>query len=75
MIECINRIREAMQDKVKVIDVDGSYLDRKFERLQQSGQNVAPLSLPVPPPTGWVAVTESNCNEIASKIPKVLPGS
>ena len=39
----INRIREAIQHKVKVIDVDGSYLDRKFERLQQSGQNVAPL--------------------------------
>jgi hypothetical protein len=50
-------------------------LDRKFERLQQSGHNIAPLSLPAPPPTGWVAVTESNYNEIALKIPKVLPGT
>ena len=69
-----DRIREAIKNKVKVIDVDGSYLDRKAEALQQSGHKVVPLGFPVPPPTGWVTVNESNYSEIALKIPKVLPG-
>lgn len=70
----LHRIREAIREKVSVIDVDGSYLDRKCEQLRQSGHKVAPLGVPPSPPSGWV-VNESNYNEIALKIPKVLPGN
>lgn len=41
----------------------------------QSGHQVAPLGLPVPPPTGWITVNETNYSEVALKIPKVLAGT
>lgn len=71
----VNRIRDAIRDKVKVIDVDGSYLERKLEQLQQSGRPVAPLGLPSSPPMGWVTVDEASYKDISSKIPKMLPGT
>ena len=43
------RVRDAIKDKVSVVDVDGSYLFRKHE---QAGINVAPLGPPSLPFSG-----------------------
>ena len=39
-VQC--RIREAKKEGVSVVDVDGSYLTRKIEKLKDSGVNTAP---------------------------------
>ena len=63
-----------MQDKAKVIDVDGSYLYRKHQQLQASDVNVAALDVPPPPLTCWESVSECNVNLLADKIPRVTRG-
>ena len=70
-----NRIRDAKKEGVKVIDIDGSYLARKHQQLQESGVNVAPLGLPPIPPSGWTAVTENNFKQIVKKMPRMMPGN
>ena len=66
---------KAASEGLKVIDVDGSYLPRKYERLRQAGLNVAPLDPPSVPPAGWEDVNEDNHKDMAEKIPVVLPGN
>ena len=46
------KVRDAVKDKVVVIDVDGSYLVRKHQQLRQAGVNVAPLGPPSLPLSG-----------------------
>ena len=59
-----------------VIDVDGSYLYRKQQRLLHSQTSVcAPLPPPTRPLKGWESVTATNVNEMAKKIPRVMPGT
>lgn len=65
----IFRVRSAVSEGLKVIDVDGSYLPHKHEQLKQAGLQVVPLSPPSIPPIGW-----DNHKEKAEKIPVVLPG-
>ena len=43
-IQC--RIRKAKKEGMPIIDVDGSYLTRKIEKLKDSGMNTDPLKLP-----------------------------
>ena len=50
------RVRDAIKDKVSVIDVDGSYLVRKHEQLHQAGVKVAPLGPPSLPLSGWITI-------------------
>ena len=69
------RVRQAMQDKAKVIDVDGSYLYRNQKQLQASGVNVAPLDVPPPLLTCWESVSEGNVKLLADKIPRVTTGA
>ena len=57
-----------------MIDVDGSYLYRKRERLIADGIPVAPLGLPNVPLCGWKSVNKGNYKEIATKIPCVTSG-
>ena len=68
------RIRQAVEDKANIVDVDGSYLFRKHKHLKESGLNVAPLELPPAPLRGWGSVSEGNVNEVAEKMPKVTAG-
>ena len=60
--------------KLKVIDVDGSYLHRKYQSMKQQGKHVAPLGLPSPPYSGWDSVTEANFDSVSSKLPIVSQG-
>lgn len=54
-----------------VVDVDGSFLYKKYKRLKDAGGEVAPLGPPPPPPTGWIAITQENHATLASGIPPV----
>ena len=66
-----------MQAGDKVVDVDGSYLWRKYQAVCETGVNVAPLLHVVPdqPLSGWELVTETNYKEYADRIPRVTPGT
>lgn len=68
------RLREAMKEQHQVIDVDGSYLQRKHQQLTQRGEKLAPLGLPPCPPFGWKTVSERNYCDISKEIPKVTQG-
>ena len=64
-------IREGKSDAV--IDVDGSYLYKKFKQLTDIGALVKPPSPPPPPPCGWKTITEENHAAITSIPPSALP--
>ena len=70
----ICRIREAKLSGDKVVDVDGSYLWRKYQRVSESDANVVPVGVSSPPLTGWQSVMEANHKEYADKIPQVTAG-
>ena len=67
------RIRTAKAEGVAVVDVDGTYLERKRLSLVSANVNVAPLPQPHFPLHGWQLVNESNAEEIAKDFPCVLP--
>ena len=67
-------MKQAEQEKTPVIDVDGSYLYKKYLSLTEGGQNVSLLGYPSPPIAGWKTVTESTCLSIASTLPSVSSG-
>ena len=73
---CARTIRDAIKNKVSVIDVDGSYLVRKHEQLhaRQAAVNVPPLGPPPLPLSGWITINEANYKDESPKIPRVLPG-
>ncbi len=48
----IYRIRKAEEDGELVVDVDGSYLFRKYQRLRDAGENVRFPSIPPVPISG-----------------------
>ena len=58
-----------------VVDVDGSYLVRKHQRLQQAGVNVAQLKLPSVPLTSWESIDDRNFKEATRKMPKLTSGT
>ena len=71
MAACACKVRDAVKDKVAVIDVDGSYLDRKHEQLRQAGVKVAPLGPPSLPLSGWITINEeTNYKDESQKIPR-----
>ena len=67
------RIRTAKAEGVGVIDVDGTYLERKRLSLVSANVNVAPLPQPNFPLHGWQSVEESNADDIAKQLLCVLP--
>ena len=56
------------------MDVDGSYLSRKHQKLESQGLAVVPLGIPDVPLLGWESVTVTNYMDMAKKIPCVTPG-
>ena len=67
------RIRTAKAEGVGVIDVDGTYLEKKRLDLMSANVNVAPLPPPNFPLHGWQSVEESNAEDIAKQLPCILP--
>ena len=51
----LDRIRLAREEGVAVVDVDGSYLTQKLDKLKQSGLKITPSPLEYPSPLkmGW----------------------
>ena len=47
------RIKKAQSEGKKVIDVDGTYLEKKRKRLIEEGFDISPLPLPSFPINGW----------------------
>ena len=62
------RVRELTKQGAKVVDVDGSYLWQKQQRLKDSGENVGL------PPSGWITINETNYKEFAQDLPTVTSG-
>ena len=56
------------------MDVDGSYLYRKYKAQVESGEQVVLPSVPAVPITGWVSVTEVNYQNVAPSMPSVTSG-
>ena len=54
-----SRINQAEEEGLSVVDVDGSYIYRKCQRLVESGENVTQPNHPGPPPSGWKVVCMS----------------
>ena len=65
-----------LKEKVeKVIDVDGSYLYKKYQQLTESGVAVALIDHPTPPLSGWETVSVDNHKQYSEKTPLVTPGT
>ena len=61
-------------DGVQVVDVDGSFLYKKYKKLAESGKQVFLPPLPPPPVSGWIVMTGENCHSLAGSIPRVSQG-
>ena len=60
-----------MAEGKPVVDVDGSYLCWKQQK-QTAG--ITSASLPGEPLAGWESITADKCEDMAKKIPPVMPG-
>ena len=67
-----DRIQRAKAEGIGVVNVDGSQLEKKRQRLVQSNMIVPPLPLPTDPPYGWLCITQQN---MAKHIPCVTPAT
>ena len=67
-------MKEVEKEGLPIVDVDGSYLYRKYEVLADAGENVSLSCLPPPPISGWTLVSETNYQSIAPSIPLVTQG-
>lgn len=68
------RIHKAEHDKIQVVDVDGSYLHRKYQNMVSRGITASDPGVQAMPLTGWEQITEGNYKEMTKKIPKVTHG-
>ena len=58
-----------------MVDVNGSYLERKHKQMMDAGMTVAPLGAPTGTPlAGWEVMTEANVKDLAKKLPQVTSG-
>ena len=71
IISC--RVRELSKQGAKIVDVDGSYLWRKQQQLNESGVVAENVGLPSPTP-GWVTINEANYKELSQDLPTVTSG-
>lgn len=72
---CRTRIHKAQDDGEEVVDIDGSYLYKKVQQLNNSGVHTEPPDLPSSAPiSGWEALTEATIGEISQKLPCVTSG-
>ena len=70
-----SRINQAEEVGTSVVDVDGSYLYRKYKKLAGSGKDVVQPDHPSPPLSGWQIVNENTCKDITPSIPLVITGT
>ena len=69
-------MNQAESEGTNIVDVDGSYLYRKYRSIVEAGETTVAQLEPSPPPlTGWKAVTSVTCEEIAPSIPVVTSGT
>lgn len=58
-----------------MVDVDGSYLERKHKQMIDAGMTVTPIGAPAGTPlAGWEVMTEANVKDFAKKLPQVTSG-
>ena len=69
------RVKQAEEEATAVVDVDGSYLYHKYQRLVESGKDVTQPDHPRSPPSGWKVVNERTYKDIAPSIPLVTTGT
>ena len=69
-----HRVNQTQQEGTAVVDVDGSYLYRKYRSLTEAGVQVSLPAYPSVPLTGWNPVNEETCQAIAPSIPHVTSG-
>ena len=69
-----HRMKEAEREATSVVDVDGSYLHRKYKALADAGQEFARPPHPSCPISGWRSVTEDTYHSIAPSITPVTSG-
>lgn len=69
-----NRMKKVEVEAVPVVDVDGSYLYRKYKTLSDAGKHVSIPSIPPPPITGWTVMNGENYQSLAPTIPPVTQG-
>ena len=72
---CISRINQAEEEGISVVDVDGSYIYRKYQCLVESGENVTQPNHPGPPPSGWKVVNKNTYKDLIPSIPLVTTGT
>ncbi len=70
------RIREAQTKGVKVVDVDGTYLEKKRNQLLEAGETVPEaISLPVFPLSGWRTISAGTDTLLEADFPSVSHGT
>lgn len=61
-----------------IVDVDGSYLYKKYKEMVDAGRSVSVLGPPQQPPQGWAALpltaTGVERSTLASSLPSVTAG-
>lgn len=71
----MDRIKKAQSDQTKVIDVDGTYLEKKKKHLIESGMNLPSLPIPPFPVLGWRKLTPSENPLLEDDFPCVSQGT
>ena len=62
-------VNQAEQEGTAIVDLDGSYLYRKYESLKNAGEQVSLPADPSPPLAGWKSVKEETYQAIAPSLP------
>ena len=61
------------------MDVDGSYLYKKYKQMVDAGSSISPLGPPQQPPQGWVALplsaSEIESSTLVSSLRSVTAGN
>ena len=69
---CVWWIHKAISDKLPVVGVDGSYLERTHKQMMDAGMLVAPLGAPTGTPlASWEVIAEVNVKDLVKKLPRV----
>lgn len=69
-------MRLGVAEKIPVVDVDGTYLEKKKrQRYLSSNIAVTPLSTPSYPLHGWTEVKDNNTQTIVKDMPSVSPST
>ena len=76
MCPILDRIREAQKRGAKVVDVDGTYLEKKRKKLLEAGELVPEaVSLPAFPLDGWRTISPGTSIVLETNFPSVSHGT